>query len=232
MLELRVGERVVLHAEVARVALPAEIGDERVVRVEHERRGAGVRGDDLRPALGDDLELAVAVELVAEQVGEQQRPRPQLADHGAQPELVDLEQPEVAVELARRRGGRRAASAAATPPAMFAPGPVVHERLARCARGSAATIAAVVVLPFVALITALPCSSRAPSSPMAWGSSRVSTLPGSEVPPPRPAARTSVPTALAAATFGPSSVTAPAPAARRGRTRIVTGRSAIGSPSA
>ena len=75
----------------------------------------------------------------------------------------------------------------------------------------AATIAAVVVLPFVALITALPWARRAPSRPIACGSRRVSTLPGSEVPPPRPEARTSVPTALAAATFGPSSVTAPAP---------------------
>ena len=120
VLQLRVGERVVLHAEVARAALPAEVGHERVVRVEHERGGARVRGHDLRPALGDDLELAVAVELVAEQVGEQQRPRAQLADHGAEPELVDLEQAE---PPSSSRPPRReaAASAAATPPAMFAP---------------------------------------------------------------------------------------------------------------
>jgi hypothetical protein len=75
----------------------------------------------------------------------------------------------------------------------------------------AAAIAAVVVFPFVAEITALPCASRRASSPIACGSSRVSSLPGSVVPPPRPAARTTVPTAFAAATFGPSSVTGRAP---------------------
>jgi hypothetical protein len=82
---------------------------------------------------------------------------------------------------------------------------------------TAAVIAAVVVLPFVALITALPWASRCDSSPIACGSSRVSTLPGSDVPPPRPAARTIVPTALAAATFGPSRVTGRAPSTRGAR---------------
>ena len=72
-------------------------------------------------------------------------------------------------------------------------------------------MAAVVVLPFVALITAEPWASRCASKPIACGSSRVSTFPGSDVPPPRPAARTSEPTALAAATLGASSVTGRAP---------------------
>ena len=67
-----------------------------------------------------------------------------------------------------------------------------------------ATIAAVVVLPLVAEITRLPCSSRPASRPIACGSSRVRSLPGSEVPPPRPARRASAPTALAAATLGAS----------------------------
>jgi hypothetical protein len=70
-----------------------------------------------------------------------------------------------------------------------------------------AVIAALVVLPFVALITALPCARRCPSSPIACGSRRVSTLPGSDVPPPRRTARTIVPTAFAAATLGPRRVT-------------------------
>ena len=56
----------------------AEVGDQRVVGVEHQRARAGQLAHDLRPAVGDRLELAVAVELVAEQVAEQQRPRPQL----------------------------------------------------------------------------------------------------------------------------------------------------------
>ena len=74
-------------------------------------------------------------------------------------------------------------------------------------------MAAVVVLPFVALITALPLGALR-SSPMACGSSRVRTFPGSDVPPPRPAARTSVPTALAAATSRARSLMGRAPAAR------------------
>ena len=67
-----------------------------------------------------------------------------------------------------------------------------------------ATIAAVVVLPLVAEITTLPCSRRPASSPIACGSRRVSSLPGSEVPPPRPARRASAPTAFAAASLGAS----------------------------
>src|SRR3712207_8320835 len=50
--------------------------DRRVVGVQHEV--AVVRGGHRGPALGDRLELAVAVELVAEQVREQDRPRPDL----------------------------------------------------------------------------------------------------------------------------------------------------------
>ena len=57
------------------------------------------------PAVGQQLELAVAVELVAEQVRQQHEPRAQVARHGRQPRLVHLEQP----ELAGRRGPRRAA---------------------------------------------------------------------------------------------------------------------------
>jgi hypothetical protein len=104
VLELGERERVVVHAEEHGAAVAAQIGDERVVGVEHERRGARVGGDDVRPAVGDDLELAVAVELVAEQVAEQERARSQLVDDRGEPELVDLEQPEVA--------GQRAAAAA------------------------------------------------------------------------------------------------------------------------
>ncbi len=104
MLHLRQGHRVVLDAEVGDVrALAPEVGDERVVRVQHEPRRSWQRGDDLRPALGDRLQLAVAVELVSEEVAEQQGSRSQLLDHLREPELVDLEQPELAVDPASAR---------------------------------------------------------------------------------------------------------------------------------
>ena len=77
--------------------------------------------------------------------------------------------------------GGAATSADTTPETRFAPA-----RL--CARTSggdriSATIAAVVVLPFVAETTALPSGSRAPSRSSAPGSSRHRSFPGSVVPP-------------------------------------------------
>ena len=47
------------------------------------------------PALGDRVELAVAVELVAEQVPKQYGTRVQLGGNRIQPQLVNLEQPEL-----------------------------------------------------------------------------------------------------------------------------------------
>ena len=106
MLELGLGERVVLDPEVGRVGhAAAEVGHERVVGVEDEHAAAGAGGGDGGPAVGDRLELAVAVELVAEQVAEQQRARVELLDDGAQPELVDLEEPELARQLAAAAAG-------------------------------------------------------------------------------------------------------------------------------
>ena len=96
----------------------------------------------------------------------------------------------------------------------------------------AAAIAAVVVLPFVALITALPCASRRASSPIACGSSRVSTLPGSDVPPPRPAARTTRADRLGGGHLRAQQRHGTSTFSARGTTLMVTGRSAIGSPSA
>ena len=94
----------------------------------------------------------------------------------------------------------------------------------------AATIAAVVVLPLVAETTTLPCGSRAASRAIACGSARISTLPGSDVPP-RPGqagsgsggARGEQPRLQPHGT-----ITRSAP----GSTRTVAGSSAIGSPSA
>ena len=77
-------------------------------------------------------------------------------------------------------------SAVATPPAMFAPARLCTRRAPARSR-MPATIAAVVVLPLVAEMTALPRCRRAPRRAMAWGSRRIRSLPGSDVPP-RPVA--------------------------------------------
>ena len=104
-----------------------QVRDERVVGVEHEP--AGVARGDLGPAVGDRLELAVAVELVAEEVGEQQHARVQLADDLRQPELVDLEQPEVGrLAVVEQRAGHAAGH--------VRPGAVVDQPRGRCVRGS------------------------------------------------------------------------------------------------
>jgi hypothetical protein len=62
-----------------------------------------------------------------------------------------------------------------------------------------ATIAAVVVLPFVAETSALPSGSRAARRSRRPGSIEDSTFPGTVVPPPAPTRRDSPPTARAAA---------------------------------
>ena len=108
MLHPRQRLRVVLDAEVGHaLATAAEVGHERVVGVQHEARLAVQALDQLRPAVGQQLELAVAVELVAEQVGEQEQARVELVGDGRQPGLVDLEQPQLAAPAARveQRGG-------------------------------------------------------------------------------------------------------------------------------
>ena len=98
MLQLRQRLRVVVDAEVDDVLdLTAQVGDQRVVCVQREARLRRVMGDGVGPALGQQLELAVAVELVAEQVREHDEARLGRVGHGRQPRLVDLEQPELAV---------------------------------------------------------------------------------------------------------------------------------------
>jgi hypothetical protein len=104
VLQLGERERVVLDAVVERLAAAAEVAHQRVVGVEHEARGGGQALDDLCPAVGDDLELAVAVELVAEQVAEQHGARREVGGHRAEPELVDLEQAHVAAPGGERGG--------------------------------------------------------------------------------------------------------------------------------
>ena len=108
---LRVGRVLQRRASDARVVEPehaaagaGERADLRVVAVHDELR-VGEGGDRLAPAGGDELELAVAVELVAEEVAEEQRLRPDPAGHLGQRALVDLEQPELGVARVQERGG-------------------------------------------------------------------------------------------------------------------------------
>ena len=110
----RVGRVLERGAGVARIvdpvgdrvrALARQVADLRVVAVDHEhglRRQRGRRGT---PALGDVLELPVAVELVAEEVAEQHRARPDPANDLRQRAFVDLEQAQVGVALGEEGGG-------------------------------------------------------------------------------------------------------------------------------
>ena len=181
----------------AQVAVAAEVGDQGIVGVQDEAGRALARGDHLGPFVGEPLELAVAIELVAEEVAEHEQGGGELVDDLRQPRLVDLEQP-----LRRRCCS---SSAVATPQAMFEPGAVVdrvpagrvecggeHPGGRRLAvRGADHGRAAPLSLP--------------PSRPIASGAVRRRTRPGSVVPPPRPDRRLSDPIARAPATLTPKS---------------------------
>ena len=110
VLQLGQGLRGVLDAEVddplARLAglVAAEVGDRRIVGVEDEARAPGPRRDRLGPILGQRLHLAVAVELVAEEVAEHHQRRVELGRDLGEPGLVDLEQALVPALLEQRRG--------------------------------------------------------------------------------------------------------------------------------
>ncbi len=96
------------------VSVVGQIRDDRVVCVDDERRVGGQRTDGRAPTFGDELELAVAVELVAEEVSEchdaRTKPRHRLRKRA----LVDLEQTEVGIR-GRRRAQRRSRRAGSRP---------------------------------------------------------------------------------------------------------------------
>ncbi len=81
-----------------------EGGDHRVVGVDHERRRVREVRDGSAPALGDDLELAVAIELVAKEVAERNDPGPHACQRLGECSLVDLEEAEL--RMAARDEGR------------------------------------------------------------------------------------------------------------------------------
>ena len=84
----------------------AERADLRIVAVQHEHRRLGQRRDRSAPPFGDELELAVAVELVAEEVPEADDPWPHPPQHLRQRPLVDLEQAELGVSRGKERDPR------------------------------------------------------------------------------------------------------------------------------
>ena len=105
-------------------AVAAQVGHQRVVGVQHELR-VRRRGPRAAPTVGERLQLAVAVELVAEQVGEQTGAGGQRAATWRQPRLVDLEEPDLV-------GSRPASSSAvATPQCMFEPARLCTTRAGR-----------------------------------------------------------------------------------------------------
>ena len=98
MLERRAGYARIVEAEGDAVRMTLAHGRELgVVGVVRELRIIRQRGHGGPPPLGHELELAVAVELVTEQVGEADRPGSESADQLRQSRLVDLEQAEVRV---------------------------------------------------------------------------------------------------------------------------------------
>src|SRR5262249_9932787 len=92
----------------AGIAFPSEISDLRIVAVDDEGRVGGQLLDGRSPTAGNELELAVSVELVAEEVAETDRTGPQPPSGLGQRGLVDLEQPELCVARGeqRRRNAR------------------------------------------------------------------------------------------------------------------------------
>ena len=234
MLHLGNRHRRILDAEVSHVRRAApEVGDQGVVRVQHElgmsaRGGRGHGG----PAVGDRVELAVPVELVAEQIPEQDPARRELGHDPVQPELVDLEQSELARRSARHSVPRPRGSKPRRRPCSRPPGCAPPARR----RGSAP------MRPWRRWSSCrwlrTPPPSRAPGAPKARRSHRAperhehlagqagtAAAPGS----PREFARPRAPRRS-----WPSSSAHRGTIMRTaaGSTRTVTGSSAIASPSA
>ena len=105
------------------------------------------------------------------------------AERGGRPPAARPRRPRAA------RARRRARRAASRRRRRRGSRPSCSRRAGSAEPRISATIAVVVVLPFVAETTAAPCGSRAASASIAPGSSFQSSFPGSVVPPPAPATR-------------------------------------------
>ena len=167
----------------------AERPDLRVVAVQDEHGLGRELVDGHAPALGDQLELAVAVELVAEEVPEAHGTRADAPEHLREGRLrpprggrARRPGPRGGWRPRRRRGSRRNGCA----------------RDGSAGRRISAAIAEVVVLPFVAEMTAVPAGKRAARRSIAPGSSFERSLPGTVIPAPAPTRRESAATPRAA----------------------------------
>ena len=138
------------------------------------KRGPAVElGHELGPAVGEQLELAVAVELVAEQVREEQQAR---ASRPARQPAARPRRPR-RVRAGRARARRRAARWPRPRPCSSRRG--CARPAARRAPGAAAIIAAVVVLPLVADTSTEPALELARhAAPARPGESLSSSRPG------------------------------------------------------
>ena len=105
MLECRAGVARVVETEDARAGVVArQVTDLGVVAVDDEA-GLRQRGDGVAPAGGDGLELAVAVELVAEEIAQEHRARLDAPGDLGERGLVDLEEAELRVACVEQGGG-------------------------------------------------------------------------------------------------------------------------------
>ncbi len=110
VLELRERLGRVLDPEVgdartpAQLAVTSEVRDQGVVGVEGELAGSLQLGHQDRPLVREPLQLAVAVELVAEEVAEHQQARMKAGRDAGEPGLVELEEALVAGLLEQGRG--------------------------------------------------------------------------------------------------------------------------------
>ena len=185
--EALAGDGGVVDPEPERLGTAArDVGQEWVVGV-HDRPRRGIEvGDSRAPALGDVLELAVAVELVAEKVPETDGLRPDAAGDVGKRALVDLEEPEVG-PVARRE--------APMPPPRRDSLPRGCARASRDLRRSPRPSRRSSSSRWSPRRAPIPAEGGAASLPTAPGSTVARIFPGIVVPPPLPASRESRPAA-------------------------------------
>src|SRR6478609_5737919 len=98
MLELGLGVPRIVDAENgpgSGITLSTEISDLWVVAVDDQRRVGRKILHGRAPPFGDELELAVTVELVAKEIAQTDGPRTEPVRDLGKGRLVDLEQPEL-----------------------------------------------------------------------------------------------------------------------------------------